>query len=257
VSEIPENSPGPDHGLEDDRPVAKPGRRVRKGERLSEEHRRKVSEGVRRAAERRKAQEAGDGAADNPPKSKPRTAGRPSQAERRAGELRQIREWAGAALAAPAMIGAVAGDPWLTDHFTARGPALADALVREAERNERLRVMLVNIATAAGPAALIVQVALYIGLPLMHFGALPGAPIFGVPVLDRRPPPRPEPGAAPPFIAPERGPAEAPPDRPLSREEWVDATATYMGADPDELAAELAAHENGGGMLPPLPIEPA
>ncbi len=244
--------------LKDARPVAEPGRRVRKGERLSDEHRRKVSEGVKRAAAERKARERGEPSADKPPKPKRERAAAP---DRRAGELQLIREWAGAVLSAPAMVGGIAGDPWLTDHFTTRGPALADALVKEAERNEKLRAMLINIATAAGPAALLMQAGLYIALPLMHFGALPGGELLGVPVINRGPmePPRPEPGRTPPFVAPEHGPAVAPMPDPPPPAHWVDVDEVAAAADvpADELAAELAAHENGGGMMPPLPIEPA
>lgn len=249
---IPENSAGPDRGLADEKPVAKPGRRVQKGEQLSEETKRKISEGVKAAQARRRGEASGD----KPPKAKRSQAQPP---DRRAEELRMIREWAGGLLAAPAMVGGIAQDPWIVDHFTTRGPALADALVKEAERNDRLRAMLVNLASAAGPAALIIQTALYVGLPLMHFGVLPGAPIFGVPVIRQAPraPQRPEPGETPPFIAPERGPATAPPGRPIA-EGWesVEQAAEHTGIPVDALAAELAAHENGGGMMPPLPMEP-
>jgi hypothetical protein len=232
-------------------PKGKP--RWGKGSKHSAETRAKISARSREAHARRRGEASGD----KPPKAK-RTRG--PVADRKAEDLRLIREWAGAVLAAPAMLGAATSDPWLVDHFTTRGPALADALVKEAERNERMRAMLVNLATAAGPAALLLQAGLYIALPLMHFGVLPGAPLLGVPVVRQAAPARPVPGAQPPFVAPERGPATAPtpaavPEGFASWEEWA-AAEGIPTIDDDELAAELAAHENGGGMMPPLPIEP-
>lgn len=215
-----------------------------KGSKHDAATRAKISQKVKEAHARRRGEAAGD----KPPKPK-RSQSAPE--DRKAGELQLIREWTGAILAAPAMGAAAIKDPWLVDHFTTRGPALANALVSEAERNDRLRVMLVNLATAAGPAALIFQVALYIAPPLMHFGVLPGADALGVPKVGP-PNPQPQPGASPPFIAPERGPATAPEGAKVAEQ----VAAEFPGIYPDDLAAELAAHENGGGMAPPLPIEP-
>lgn len=233
---IAENTPGAPKG------------RWGKGSKHDAATRAKISAKVKEAHARRRGEAAGD----KPPKPK-RT--RTPPADRRADDLRLIREWAGAVLAAPAMLGAATSDPWLVDHFTTRGPLLADALVKEAERNDRMRVMLVNLATAAGPAALLLQAGLYVALPLMHFGVLPGAQQLGVPQVRRVPPEQPMPGQQPPFIAPERGPAQAPVS-PEVEAEQLRIIAEENATPVDDLAAELAAHENGGGMMPPLPIEP-
>jgi hypothetical protein len=241
----------------DDRPVAEPGRRVKKGERLSEEHRRKVSEGVKRAHAEKAARAKGERTADKPPKPK---AARAAAPDTKAADLQAIRELLGGILTAPSMLGAIRGDAWLTGHFMQRGPELAEAIVAEAARNDAFRVYLVRIAKAAQGASLIGALALYILPPLMHFGVAPGAEILGVPVV--APPTQgrgpgmapPVPGQTPQFVAPERGPAQVVPEAPGVP--LTDDQVRGMGYEPDDLAAELAEHEDAGGMVPPLPMEP-
>jgi hypothetical protein len=231
---ISEHPGAPANGLADDRPVATPGRRVKKGERLSEEHRRKVSEGVKRAAAERKAQSEGKRSGDRPPK--PKTSIPP--ADTKAADLASIREMLGMVLVAPSALGAMRGDAWLTGHFMQRGPELSDAIVDEAARNDAFRAYLAKLAAAARGATLIGALAMYVAPPLMHFGIVPGAAMLGVPVVappaTGGPPPQgaPVPGRSPQFVAPERGPATAP--EPVA----------------DPLEAELVED------APPLPIEP-
>lgn len=243
-STIPEHSGAPANGLADDRPVATPGRRVKKGERLSEEHRRKVSEGVKRAAAERRERGEGKRSADRPPKPK---ASATPPADTKAADLASIREMLGMVLVAPSALGAMRGDAWLTGHFMQRGPELSDAIVGEASRNDAFRTYLAKLAAAARGASLIGALAMYVAPPLMHFGIVPGAELLGVPVVappaPGRPPQQgaPVPGRSPQFVAPERGPATAPPSDPPPGA----PTAAY-----DPLAAELAED------APPLPIEP-
>lgn len=212
----------------------------------------KAAEGRRRAKEAREGKRGGDSA----PKSKGPSAA--ARQDSKADDLALIRDFLSTILVAPSAIGAVTADPWLTGHFVEQGPQLANAIVDEASRNDAFRAYLIKIAKAARGVSLIGALAMYLAPPLMHYGVLPGAAMLGVPVKDVPVGPgeqRPVPGSVPHFVAPERGPAEAPP---VSREtppQWVeDMNLTVEAAD--DLAAELRDHEDAGGMTPPLPMEP-
>lgn len=151
--------------------------------------------------------------ADKPPRSQ--KSGAAKRSEKKAGELADIRSWLSRWLMAPAGAAAMAGDAWMVDHFTNRAPKLANAIVEEAERNEQLRRWLISIVRASGPAVLVGELAMFVGLPLIHLGKAPFAeqlaPVLGVPVLRQAPQRRgPTPGEQPPFVAPRRGPATAP-----------------------------------------------
>jgi hypothetical protein len=222
----------------------------------------KAAEGRRRAKEAKEGKRGGDSA----PKAKSKSA-RAAPQDSKAADLVAIRELLGAVFTAPSMVGAMRGDAWLVDHFTTRGPELAEAIAAEAGRNDAFRAYLVRIAKAAQGASLIGAVAMYVLPPLMHFGIAPGAELLGVPVVAPSEDPTkpfgggpPVPGRTPQFVAPQRGPAEVVPPRPEAQLP-PDATAEDLAAwaaasEGDDLAAELAEHEAAGGIVPPLPMEP-
>lgn len=223
-----------------------------KTEAEKEEHRRKVSEGVKRAAAKRKAKERGERDADDAPRAKggARASGQ-AAGETKTAELIAIREGLTMVLCAPSMVGSAKGDPWLTDHFLQRGPALAQAITDEAARNDQFRAYLVRIVGLMRGASLIGALAMYVGPVIMHMGAMPN--LLGVPVVGERPagaPPR-----APHFMAPERGAAEVvDPLTPQERAE-VDEAAAFL--HDDGYAQEVGElRQNGGGFVPPLPMEP-
>jgi len=219
-----------------------------------EERREKIKAGQQKAREAKEGKRGGD----SKPKAKPT---RTPPADTKAADLAAIRELLGGVFSAPSMVGAMRGDAWLTSHFMTRGPQLADAIVAEAARNDAFRAYLVRIAKAAQGASLIGAVAMYVLPPLMHFGIAPGAEILGVPVVepplapDAQAARQPVPGQTPQFVAPERGPAQVVPEPPAGPP-LTDDQVRSMGYEPDELAAELAEHEDAGGIVPPLPMEP-
>ncbi len=257
--------PGGGGELKQDKPMSEASRKARERRAAmtdaeKEAHRQKVVEGIARKKEREEGKKGGD----RPPRTKPKAT---PTADTRAGDLQKIREFLGMVLAAPSAVGALRGDAWLTGHFMQRGPELADALVAEAARNDAFRAYLLKIASAAQGASLIGAAAMYVLPPLMHFGVAPGADLLGVPVVE---PPNapgaqrqaaPVPGRDPQFVAPERGPAEVVPQ--MEQTAWqrmTDEDREYMQtvtpSMADDLAAELAEHEEAGGMVPPLPMEP-
>jgi hypothetical protein len=215
-------------------------------------HSQKIRDGIRRKKEREEGRSGGD----RPPRAK---ASRTPPADTRAADLLMIREMLANVLMTPSVVGAMRGDAWLTSHFTTRGPRLADAIVEEAARNDAFRAYLLRIAKATQGASLIGAVAMYVLPPLMHFGIAPGAELLGVPVVEPPLAPGaqapPVPGRTPQFVAPERGPARVVPEPPAGPP-LSDDQMRGMGYEPDDLAAELAEHEEAGGIVPPLPMEP-
>lgn len=220
-----------------------------------DERREKIKAGQQKAREAKEGKKGGDKA----PKPK---AVRNAPQDSKAADLQSIRELLGGLFAAPSMLGAMRNDPWLTSHFITRGPELAEAIVAEAARNDAFRAYLLRIAKAAQGASLIGALAMYVLPPLMHFGIAPGAEILGVPVVAPPAGPaaqaRPVPGQSPQFVAPQRGPAEVVPEPGSVRVDGMAGFREEFGDGPltDELAAELAEHEDAGGMVPPLPMEP-
>lgn len=169
---------------------------------LSDEHRAKISAGKRKSWERKRS----EGSEDAAPRSKPRSkksSGPPSKS----GELERIRERLNGLFTAPALVAASKGDQWAVDHFTSRGPALADAIVAECERNHQLRGWMVRLVEVAGSLALLGEVFAYAALPLMHWGVLPFGELFKVPPVSVPRQRGPIAGERPPFIAPREGPA--------------------------------------------------
>lgn len=232
-------------------------RRAKMTDAEKEAHRLKVVAGIAAKKEREEGKKGGDRA----PRTKPR---RTPPADTKAADLQTIRELLGGLLSAPSMLGAMRGDAWLTGHFIQRGPELAEAIVAEAARNDAFRAYLIKIAKAAQGASLIGAAAMYVLPPLMHFGVAPGAELLGVPLVDQAQAPgpmrqaAPVPGRDPQFVAPERGPAVVVKDVDSSHPEGLDMewAAEQMQVPVDDLAAELAEHEDAGGMMPPLPMEP-
>lgn len=217
----------------------------------------KIKAGQRKAKEAKEGKRGGDSA----PKPK---ATRAAPQDSKAADLQAIRELLGGILSAPSFVGAARGDAWLTSHFMQRGPELAEAIVAEAARNDAFRAYLTRIAKAAQGASLLGAVAMYVLPPLMHFGIAPGAELLGVPLVAPPAGPvdqaRPVPGRSPQFVAPQRGPAEVVPERPEARlppDAGVEDLAAWAAAsEGDDLAAELREHEDAGGIVPPLPMEP-
>jgi hypothetical protein len=204
-----------------------------------------------------------------PPKAKekkPDAAPRPKsgaakRSDRKARELAIIREGAGELLALPAMPAAIKGDTWAVQHFSTRGPILAERLVKEAERNESFRRVAVKALQAGGYTVLAAELFMYAAPALVHYGLVPNAEdagkAMGVPVLKRGKAKAgkrggPVPGESPPMQQPRREPQpqgqpETPPPPPPAEPE--PPVAAFNGdVDGDELAAEL------GGMPPP-PVE--
>jgi hypothetical protein len=163
---------------------------------------------------------------DQAPKRK-QASGGAKRAARKATEVLAIREGLTELLIAPAMGGAALQDPWLTDHITERGPALAQRIAAECERNDRLRKLCYGAVTGGGQLMLALELAAYVGLPLMHFGVIPGAEGLGVPRFQRPGPPPPQ---AQPFAADAR---QAPPAGDPARPD----PAEFNGAEAPPIAA--------------------
>lgn len=210
---------------------------------------------------RKRKRKAGKG--DRAPRAE--KSGAAKRAERKAEDLRVIREAFGELLSAPAALAAAKGDEWAVDHFTTAGPALADRIVIECERNEKLRARLVTMASGSGYIMLGTAVGAYLLPPLIHYGLIPGLPGMGDVPRPTPAPAGPRPGQAPPFHQPPRPqedrPATEPSAPPAPADEAAPPGSTLpsepgegplMPADP--LAAELAAAENGGP-VPPPPVE--
>jgi hypothetical protein len=254
---IPEHPGAPAAGLSGESDASRRGKErwAAMSEADKAAHREKVKAGQQKRRERDEGKRGGDDA----PKPKRRSAGA-AAIDTKTDDLDLIRRLVGTVLTAPAAIGAATRDPWLTQHFMQQGPALADAVVEEAARNDAFRAYMVRIAKAARGVSILGALAMYVAPVLMHYNAIPGAALLGVPVVEGPPPEptraAPVPGSTPPFVAPEHGPAEAP-----KVQSWVDAPDPGWIADvadqaqvpADELAAELAGAE---GAMPPLPLEP-
>lgn len=144
-----------------------------KGWKHTEESRRKMSEAQKRRHEN----------ADQPPRSA--KSGAQKRSENRSAELRLIREGFAELLALPAIGAALKGDQWAVDHFSTRGPALADRIAAECERNEQLRRICLRALKAQGMTMLAVEAFMYAVPALMHYGLVPGAEGMGVPVLTK------------------------------------------------------------------------
>lgn len=215
-----------------------------------EAHRQKISEGVRRAAEKKRAKARGEKSADDAPRAKTGARGAtasPAADQVKATELASIREGLSFLLSAPSMVGSAKGDPWLTDHFLVRGPALAAAIADEAARNDQFRAYLVRLVGVLRGASLIGALAMYVGPVLMHMGTMPN--LLGVPVVGQ-----PQPGAPPQphFVAPERGPAVPVDPNAIPADEAAFLAEMERS---DGFADELDELRNSGGFVPPLPME--
>lgn len=166
---------------------------------------------------------------------KPRKSGAQQRQDRKAADIRLIREGFAELLSMPGMLAAAKGDVWAVDHFTKQGPKLADRLAAECERNTKLRQLCVKMLTAQTLLFLGVEAFFYIVPALMHYGIVPGAERMGVPVVAggaKQAGPRGAPPSPPPAQQPE---PEEPEPEPI-----------------DPLAAELAEDE-----IPPMPVSPA
>lgn len=165
--------------------------------------------------------------ADAAPKSKP-ASGAAKRTAKKTRELALIQSGLTELLSFPAMAAGMAGDQWAVDHFTERGPALADRLTAECERNAQLRAMVLKIVQGQGYMMLVIELGLYAAPPLLHYGILPGAEKIGVPTLPgaqkgpQRPPGPPraprQPQGAPPPPQPPPAPPEA--EQAPEREAW-------------------------------------
>jgi len=123
--------------------------------------------------------------ADKPPRKRRQQGGASKRRQKVAKELGQIESAFTELLTFPAMPAAAAGDAWLADHFTERGPALASRLVAECERNERLRETCLKLIQGQSILLLGFEGFMYGAPVLMHFGIMPGAEQLGVPVVRR------------------------------------------------------------------------
>lgn len=192
---------------------------------------------------------------DEAPKAKPKN-GYEKRTEKRSKEVELIRTGAAELLALPAMPAAIKGDQWAVQHFSTRGPALADRIAAEADRNPNFRAVALKALAAQGYTMMAVEMFMYAAPALIHYGLVPNAEeagrAMGVPVLTKgkRQPRRggPEPGAEPPFQGRQAPPAakQAPPPA----AEPVDPAAVPFNGevDGDSLEAEL-------GSMPPPPME--
>ena len=202
-----------------------------------------TEESKRKMAEARAARDQGGG--DLPPKPK---SGAAKRSDRKAADIRLIREGFAELLQLPAMAAAVKGDEWGVDHFTTRGPILAERIATECERNEQLRRWCVKALKAQSVTMLAVEGFMYVVPALMHYGIVPGAEGMGVPVIrGKEPPRRSEPQRPPeqqPHFVQDREPTpEA--DREAAEdlqeaEEYFEGDGRPINGAVDPLEAELA-----------------
>lgn len=196
-----------------------------KGWKHSEESKRKM-------AEAHANRDRGGG--DLPPKPK---SGAAKRSDRKAADIRLIREGFAELLTLPAMGAALKNDQWAVDHFSARGPVLADRIAVECERNEQMRRWCVKALKAQSVTMLAVEGFMYVVPALMHYGFVPGAEGMGVPVVEgkgRRRSAAPEEGKSAPFVQ-DREPA--PPPSTVSDPRFA-AQAAEMEAEGDYFADE-------------------
>jgi hypothetical protein len=191
-------------------------------------------------------------AADAAPKAKSKS-GAHKRTERKAAEIRLIREGFAELLCLPGFPAAIKGDQWAVDHFAIQGPRLANRIAKEAERNDAFRKQAVKLLAAQGAIMLGLDAFMYAVPALMHYGVLPGADRMGVPVLTKGKPP-PEPPRRPqPDPAPAAAPAPSTEPQPSPSVDVADEVVPGYGeVPPDPLAEELA---TGNGQVPAPPIE--
>lgn len=180
-------------------------------------------------------------ARDKPPRRK-QSSGAAKRSKKHKEEISLIESGFRELLTFPAMPAAMAGDQWAADHFSQRGPALAKRLAVECERNDQLRKICLSAVKGQTVVMLGFELIMYLGLPAMHYGLVPGGEQFGVPVLRK-------PGRRAPFAEPE--------PEPETVEDSADdmGEASYWQQDGAEAPVEGRAGEPEVPAEPP-PVEP-
>jgi hypothetical protein len=192
------------------------------------------------------------GASQPPPESdkapRRQKSGASKASERKGKELELIRSGFAELLTLPAMPMALAGDGWAADHFTTRGPLLAQRLAAECERNAELRKWCLKALQGQSVMMLGVELFMYAVPVGMHFGLIPGAEALGVPVRKPKAPPAPagpQPAEAPPFIRHPDGRVTRRDGSPLTGEDEADLGMLTGEPNP-----------NGDQLVDAPPIEP-
>lgn len=179
--------------------------------------------------------------ADTPPR--PEKSGAAKRGEKKAGEIARIEKFFTKLFTLPAGAFMVKGDTWAFEHVVTQGPELGKAIADECSENETMRRYCLQLVEWFSVVTLAGAVGAYALPLLMHFGIIPGAQLFGVPVIATKPKAAPGPagnGQAPPPFMGGRPAPPAPEPEPTPTE------PTYTG---DPLADELS------GAVPPPPVE--